>query len=155
MTFPAGAAAVRHTDVAVERTLECDAGTVFHFNGGTPVDAADVFTETYSTAHRTLSNATYSAPSQSANTLVLTATAIAGKTASLTLSDSGTADAAAVADSLNQAQKDLGTAINTLNTNLAAAVTQLAALAADVLQLKKNVVAIVQDLKACGLQKTS
>lgn len=52
--------------------------------------------------------------------LVLTATAIAAKTASSTLSDSGTADAAAVASSLNQAQADLGAKINALRTQVVA-----------------------------------
>lgn len=93
---------------------------------GAPTSA---WTQTYTTAAKTV-------PDAPAN-LTLTATAIAAKTASTTLSDSGTADAAAVADSLNQAQKDLGTQINTI--------------AADVLALKKNVTAIIDDLQSLGM----
>lgn len=117
--------------------------------GGLP---GTVITQTYSTASATVANATYAAPSQTANTLVLTGTNIAAKTASLTLTDAVDTNAGTVATSLDQAQKDLGTAINTLNVNLAAAVTQLAALAADVLQLKKNVTQIVDDLQAYGIE---
>lgn len=138
MTFPNGAAAVRHTDVAVERTLECDVGAVIHFNGGTPVDAADTFTETYNTPHRTLATATYAAPS-------VTSTAVA-TTAATNSSPFGYAEAQANA---------LVACANANKVDIAATNTALAALAADVLQLKKNVVALVQDLKACGLQKTS
>lgn len=87
------------------------------------------FTQTYSTAAAVV-------PAAPTN-LTLTATAIAAKTASTTLTDSGTADAAAVADSLNQAQKDLGTQINTL--------------AADVLALKKLVTQIIDILQAASL----
>jgi hypothetical protein len=48
----------------------------------------------------------------------LSATAIAGKTPSDALTDSGTANAAAVAASLDQAQMDLGTKINAIHAAL-------------------------------------
>jgi hypothetical protein len=53
--------------------------------------------------------------------LVLTATDIASKTASNTLSDSVNTNAASVGSSLDQAQKDLGTKINQILTALDAA----------------------------------
>ena len=58
-----------------------------------------------------------------------------------------------VADTGNQNFKDVGAAINTLNTNVGNSNTALAALAADVLQLKKLLVALVQDQKALGFVK--
>jgi hypothetical protein len=90
-------------------------------------------------------------PTQTANTLVLTGTGIAAKTASLTLTDAVNTNAGTVATSLDQAQKDIGTAVNRLNTNLASTDTQLAALAADVILLKKVITHLIDDLQAAGL----
>lgn len=87
------------------------------------------YTQTYSTAAAVV-------PAVPATTLTLTATSIASKTPSVTLSDSDTANAAAVAASLDQAQKDLGTAINLL--------------AADVLAIKKVVNQLINDLRLDG-----
>jgi hypothetical protein len=109
------------------------------------------YTQTYSTADVVVPDATYTAPTQTANTLVLTGTGIAAKTASLTLTDAVNTNAGTVATSLDQAQKDIGTAVNRLNTNLASTDTQLAALAADVILLKKVITHLIDDLQAAGL----
>lgn len=93
---------------------------------GSPV----TFTQTYSTA-------TSTQPAPTGAALVLTATAIAAATASTTLTDSQSDTAAHVADSLNQAQKDLGTAINK-NT-------------ADILVLAKLVVQLIDVCQSAGL----
>jgi hypothetical protein len=142
MSYPNGARAVIHQDLAVDRTLECKAGAVLHFNGGTPVDAADTYTETYSTAARTIPAATVAAPTAA----VLTATNIAAKTpAALLTQSTGTAP---TESDFNQLAMDLGTLVNSQRT-------QIVALTADVLALKKLIVALVQDLKAVGLIATS
>ena len=86
------------------------------------------YTQTYSTADTTVPAAV--AP------LVLTATNIAAKTASTTLTDAVNTNAGTVATSLDQAQKDLGTQINTL--------------AADVLALKKVINSLIDDLQVAG-----
>lgn len=87
------------------------------------------YTQTYSTAAATV-------PAVPATTLTLTATNIAAKTPSVTLTDAVNTNAGTVATSLDQAQKDLGTAINLL--------------AADVLALKKVVNQLINDLKLDG-----
>lgn len=126
-------------------TLKVAGVTVF---GG--VGSLTTFVQTYSTADVTVPNATYAAPTQTANTLVLTATAIAAKTASLTLIDLDNTNAASVADTGNQNFKDVGTAINTANVSLASTNTQLAALAADVLILKKLINSLIDIDQANG-----
>jgi hypothetical protein len=99
-------------------------------------------TQTYATTATTHPNVTTTSPS---TTLVLTGTNIAAKTASLTLTDAVNTNAASVATSLDQAQKDIGTAFNTLRVEVAAAV-------ADILALKKVVNQIVDDLQAYGIE---
>lgn len=102
--------------------------------GVTPVGKRTTYTETYNTPARTI-------PAATASTLVLTGTNIAAKTASLTLTDAVNTNAGTVATSLDQAQKDIGTALNLVS--------------ADVLALKKLVVALVQDMKALGFVKAA
>lgn len=72
---------------------------------------APTLVQTYSTADQTLAT-------PGAAALILTATNIAAKTPSATLTDANNASAATVATSLDQAQKDLGTMINSLRTDL-------------------------------------
>ena len=99
-------------------------------------------TQTYATAAASHPAVTTTSPS---TTLVLTGTNIAAKTASLTLTDAVNTNAGTVATSLDQAQKDIGTAFNTLRVELAAAV-------ADILALKKLVNQVVDDLQAYGIE---
>lgn len=107
--------------------------------GGLPGTA---IAQTYSTAAASNPNVTTTSPS---TTLVLTGTNIAAKTASLTLTDAVNTNAGTVATSLDQAQKDLGTAINTIRVELAAAV-------ADILAVKKLLNQVVDDLQAFGIE---
>lgn len=105
--------------------------------GVTPVGKRTTFTETYNTAHRTLSNATYAAV-----TITTVATSVAKTNSSPYGFSTGDAD-------------KVVTALGAIPTDLAALNTALAALAADVLQLKKNLVAVVQDQKALGFVKAA
>ncbi len=109
------------------------------------------FTQTYSTVASTVPNATYAAPTETANTQVLTATTIAGKTASLTYIDVDGTNATTAADTANQNFKNVGTYINVVNSNLASSNTKLAALAVDVIELKKVIGKLVDILQAAGL----
>lgn len=86
-------------------------------------------TQTYSTADVTM-------PAATASTLVLTGTNIAAKTASLTLTDAVNTNAGTVATSLDQAQKDIGTAMNLIT--------------ADVLAVKKLLNTVIDALQANG-----
>jgi hypothetical protein len=137
MSFPDGAAAVRHTDLAVETSIQGNVGCLVNFNGGTPVDAADTFTETYATAARTIPAATYSV-----YTVTTVATAVTKTNSSPYGFSSGDAD-------------KVVTALAAIPTDLAGMQVEIAALAADVLALKKLIVALVQDGKANGLIKTA
>lgn len=139
MSYPNGAAAVIHTDLAVDRTFECKAGALIHFNGGTPVVAATTYVETYSTPARTIPAATYVDP-----TATITAVAPAG----------GTGAAAGGWDTAGHRDTAI-TTINELKTLAESLKTQIIALGADVLAHKKLIVALVQDLKLCGLIATS
>lgn len=94
--------------------------------------AAAAWVQTYSTAHRTIAAATYVAPS---------VTAVAPVTTGSSLTAYGYTQSQADAISL---------AVAALCTDNVAQNTQLAALAADVLQLKKNVVALAQNEIARG-----
>jgi len=87
-------------------------------------------TQTYATADTTQ-------PAPTAAALVLTATAIAAKTASLTLTESDVASLAAMKVTNDQLAKDVGTAVNK-NTD-------------DVLALNKVVVTLIDTLQAAGL----
>src|SRR3990172_9493301 len=69
------------------------------------------FTQTYSTADRTAANPT-------SGILVLTATDIAAKTASLTLTDNDETSAATVKSTADQLAKDLGANMNALRVDL-------------------------------------
>ena len=131
-----------------------DLSAVSYFGWGvSPVSSASkqAMTQTYATADAEIAAVTNVAPTETANTVVLTGTNIAAKTASLTLIDAVNTNAGTVATSLDQAQKDLGTAINRVNTNLASTNVQLAALAADVLADKKNLNKVIDALQALGL----
>lgn len=96
------------------------------------------YTQTYSTAARTVPNATVAAPTAA----VLTATNIASKTAAATLTQSSATNPSDT--EFDQLAKDLGTLINSQRT-------EIVALTADVLALKKVVTALVDDLQAHGL----
>ena len=74
--------------------------------------ASNAIVQTYSTA----ANEVTAAPAA----LVLTATNIAAKTASSTLTDAVNTNAGTVATSLDQAQADLGAKINALRTTVIA-----------------------------------
>lgn len=109
-----------------------------------------VVTQTYSTTVATVPNATYAAPTQTANAVTF-GTNVAAKTAALLLTDAVNTNAGTVATSLDQAQKDLGTAINTINTNLTSTNAKLAALAVDVLELKKLINLLIDADQSFGL----
>ncbi len=121
--------------------LTVSAAGLVGFYGVTPTARRSAYTQTYATADKTHANATTTGPS---TTLVLTATAIAAKTASLTLTDADVTSLATLTGSVNQAQKDIGTAFNTLRVEVAAAVADLA-------DLKQLVNAVIDDLQADGL----
>lgn len=109
--------------------------------GVTPIAAAArvTFTQTYSTSDATIAAVTTTSPS---TTLVLTATNIASKTASLTLGQSAATNPTDA--QFDQAMKDIGTAFNTLRVEVAAAV-------ADILAMKKNDNKIIDALQALGI----
>lgn len=137
---------VNHTAIAVRELYIGDEteinGTVGKFGWGvTPIAASSraTFTQTYSTASLTVANITTQSPSA---TLVLSATNIASKTASLTLGQSS--GSAPTENEFNQLAKDVGTAYNTLRVEVAAAV-------ADILAMKKNDTAIIDALQALGI----
>lgn len=111
------------------------------FFGVTAVAQAAAITQTYNVAARSNPNVTTTSPS---TTLVLTGTGIAAKTASLTLTDAVNTNAGTVATSLDQAQKDIGTAFNTLRVEVAAAV-------ADILAIKKLLNSLIDDHQSYGL----
>lgn len=87
-------------------------------------------TQTYATAAVTV-------PADISATLVLTGTNIAAKTASLTLTDAVNTNAGTVATSLDQAQKDIGTAMNIIS--------------ADLLAIKKVVNTLIDALQAAKI----
>ena len=89
-----------------------------------------VITQTYSTASATVGNATYAAP-----------TVTVGAALGAFTDPPSAAEMAA-----------LRTFVNALKTDNAATLVQLAALAVDVVNLKKNVTQIVDDLQAYGLE---
>ena len=90
---------------------------------------ATAYTQTYSTAAATVPNATYAAPT------VTVGSAIAAFTDPPSAAEMAT----------------LRTFVNALKTDDASLVTQLTALAADVLALKKVITQIVDDLQATGI----
>lgn len=92
--------------------------------------ALTTYTQTYSTAAATV-------PAAISATLVLTATNIANKTASLTLTESDVASLAAMKVTNDQMAKDIGTAMNLIS--------------ADLLAVKKLVNQIIDDLQLQGL----
>lgn len=148
-------ARVLHTAIACRELYigdeTAEGTTVGKFGWGvTPVAPSSrvTFTQTYALADPTVPDATYTAPTATANTIVLSATNIASKTPSLTLTQS-TATNPSDAD-FDQLSMNLGTAINTINTNLASTNTQLAALAADVILLKKALNSAIDALQALG-----
>jgi multisubunit Na+/H+ antiporter MnhC subunit len=111
-------------------SLTAGSTTTFGVFGVGPVTRASAYTQTYATADKTHADPTSAA-------LVLTATNIAAKTASATLTDAVNTNAGTVATSLDQAQKDLGTMINALRV--------------DVLDLKQLVNSVIDDLQAYGI----
>ncbi len=111
------------------------------FFGVTAVARAAAITQGYATAARANPAITTTSPS---TTLVLTATAIAAKTASLTLIDIDPTSLVTIADTMSQDLKDIGAAYNTLRVELAAAV-------ADLLAVKKLLNALVDDAQGYGL----
>jgi hypothetical protein len=112
------------------------------FFGVTAVVQGTAYTQTaYATADKTVANITTTSPS---TTLVLSGTNIAAKTPSLTLTDAVNTNAGTVATSLDQAQKDIGTAFNTLRV-------EVAALVADLADVKQALNSVIDDLQAFGL----
>lgn len=120
------------------------------FYNATPVVQRTTYTQTNSTAARTVANATSAAVTPTSAALVLTATAIAAKTASLTLTDSDVASLAAMKVTNDQLAKDLGTMVNKLTTDLAAVVADNTLLRADVATLRGLVNSLIDDGQALG-----
>lgn len=98
-------------------------------SGGTSASGV-TFTQTYATASATHSDFT-------SGVVVLTATDIAAKTASLTLTDNDETSAATVKSTADQLAKDLGTNMN--------------ALRADLLNLKQVVNKVIDALQASNI----
>lgn len=120
------------------------------FYGATPVVQRSTYTQTNSTAARTVANATSVAVVPTSAALVLTATAIAAKTASLTLTDSDVASLAAMKVTNDQLAKDLGTMVNKLTADLVSVVADNTALRADVSTLRGLVNSLIDDGQALG-----
>lgn len=113
---------------------------------------SSAYTQTYSTAARTVPNATYAAPAVTvaAHTYPASGNLFDAVAADLLINVRDDSTANAVADVVVN-EKSLAANLNQLITDLAATNTALAALAADVLALKKLHNAQIDDLQAMGL----
>ena len=122
--------AVRHS--AIQCDLELYMPTTCAFGWGvTPRAASDrtTYTQTYTTAATTVPNATYAAPTVTVGTAI-----------------------GAFTDPPSAAEMALlRTFVNALKTDNAAALVSLAALAVDVLELKKLINKLIDDAQAEGL----
>ena len=137
---------INDVDIVLSATTGTKIGTAttqkLGFYNATPIVQPSAYTQTaYATADKTVANITTTSPS---TTLILTATNIAAKTASLTLTDAVATNAGTVAVSLDQAQKDIGTAFNTLRV-------EVAALVADLADVKQALNSVIDDLQVLGL----
>lgn len=112
---------------------------------------ASAYTQTYSTAVKTVPNATYAAPSvtAAAHTYPGSGNLFDAVAADLLINVRDDTTANAVADVVIN-EKSLADNLNQAIVDTAATNTQLAALAADVLELKKVITAVIDDLQAYG-----
>lgn len=119
---------------------------------GAPTSA---YTLTYSTAARTVPDATYAAPAvtAAAHTYPVSGNMFDATAADLLINVRTDSTANAVADIVVN-EKSLADNLNQAIADAAAAKTALVALAADVLALKKVIVALVADGQTMGLYAT-